>query len=96
MGCLGSPPPHLVLLPAAPGERDGWVSSRRSQPLCSFCKYTADGVSSVSDVFGTHIENIGSRGGEQMISYGHRVTHTLAVAVGDLGKKISIEKSLQI
>jgi hypothetical protein len=42
----------------------------------SFCNNTGDGVSSVSYVFGTHIENIGSRGGEHMRSYGHWVTHT--------------------
>ena len=45
----------------------------------SFCNYTVYDASSVSDVFGTHIENIGSRGGEHMRSYGHRVTHTLTV-----------------
>ena len=57
----------------------------------SFCNNTADcGVSSVSDVFGTHVENIGSRGGEHMRSYSYRVTHTLAVVVGNLrGKYIS-------
>jgi hypothetical protein len=51
----------------------------------SFCNNRADCVSSVSDVFGTHIENIGSRGGEHMRSYGHRVTNTLAVLIRNLG-----------
>ena len=56
----------------------------------SFCNNTADDVSSVSDVFGTYVENIGSRGGEHMRAYGHRITHTLAVLIGNLrGEYIS-------
>ena len=51
----------------------------------SFCNYAPGGVSSVSGVCGTHIENIGSRGGEHPRAYGHRVTHTLAVVEGNLG-----------
>ena len=50
----------------------------------SFCNYTVIDASCVSDVFGTHIENIGSRGGEHMRSYSYRVTHTHAVVVRNL------------
>ena len=63
----------------------------------SFCNNTADGLSSVSDVFGTHIENIGSRGGEHMRSYGHRVTNTLAVLIRNLGVEgIELQYQIQI
>ena len=67
------------------GER--WLGEQQDESstvlpdMPSFCNYTVCGASSVSGVLGTHIENIGSRGGEHMRSYGHRVTHTLTVAV---------------
>ena len=67
------------------GER--WLGEQQEESttvlpdIPSFCNYTVYDASSVSDVFGTHIEDIGSRGGEHMRSYCHRVTHTLAVAV---------------
>jgi hypothetical protein len=76
------------------GER--WLGEQQEESttvlpdIPSFCNNRADGVSSVSDVFGTHIENIGSRGGEHPRAYGHRVTHTLTVLVRNLrGESIS-------
>ena len=71
------------------GER--WLGEQQEElttvlpDIRSFWNNTADYVTSVSDVFGTHIENIGSRGGEHMRSYGHRITNTLTVSIGNLG-----------
>ena len=76
------------------GER--WLGEQQEESttvlpdIPSFCNYTVYDASSVSDVFGTHIENIGSRGGEHPRAYGHRVTHTLTVLVRNLrGESIS-------
>jgi hypothetical protein len=65
------------------GER--WLGEQQEESttvlpdIPSFCNNTVYDASSMSDVFGTHIENISSRGGEHMRSYGHRITHTLTV-----------------